>query len=247
MRLRLIGAGARPGAPQTDHDRIFTAPNVLTVVRFLGVPLFVWLVLAREQYGYAVLVLALMASTDWVDGYVARRFDQQSKLGRVLDPMADRIALLTVAVTLVVADIAPWWLLALLVVPDAVLTVVSIIFFRWHPDLPVSAIGKVRMAALLFGTPLLLLAKVVGPEPNALQVTAWVFLGIGMAGHLVAAYNYFWAILAKHRQLHYPADRAPLSGGGSGGGVGGGPVGGSPSGGGPAGSGPAGGPSGGGA
>ncbi len=153
MRLRLIGAGARPGAPQTDHDRIFTIPNILTVVRFLGVPLFVWLVLAQEQYGYAMLVLALMASTDWVDGYVARRFDQQSKLGRVLDPMADRIALLTVAVTLVVADIAPWWLLALLIVPDAVLTAVSVIFFRGTRTCRSASSVKMRMAALLVGTP----------------------------------------------------------------------------------------------
>jgi cardiolipin synthase (CMP-forming) len=210
--MRLIGAGTRPGAPLNDHDRVLTVPNVLTVVRFLGVPLFVWLVLARQEYGFGVLVLALMACTDWVDGYIARRFDQQSKLGRVLDPLADRIALLTVALTLVIADIAPWWLLALLVVPDAFLMAVSIIFFRWHPDLPVSVIGKVRMAALLFGTPLLLLAKVVGPEPNALQATAWVFLCIGVAGHLVAAYNYFRAILGKHRQLHYPAQGQVPSG-----------------------------------
>lgn len=201
--MRLIGAGARPGAPQTDHDRIFTIPNVLTVVRFLGVPLFVWLVLAKHQYGYATLVLALMGSTDWVDGYVARRFDQMSKLGRVLDPLADRIALLTVAVTLVIADIAPWWLLALLIVPDAVLILVAVIFFRGHPDLRVSVVGKIRMAALLVGTPMLVLAKVVGSEPNGVQIAAWVFLGIGVVGHLVAAANYFRAMLAKHRELHH--------------------------------------------
>ena len=120
--MRLIGAGSRSGRPVVDHDRIFTIPNLLTVVRFLGVPLFVWLVLAKEEYGWGVVVLAVMGSTDWVDGYIARRFDQTSKLGRILDPVADRIALITVAITLVIANVAPWWLLAVLVIPDAVLT-----------------------------------------------------------------------------------------------------------------------------
>ncbi|MCY0904637.1 CDP-alcohol phosphatidyltransferase family protein [Arthrobacter sp. H14-L1] len=202
--MRLIGAGTRRGAALTDHEVVFTVPNVLTVLRFLGVPLFMWLVLAREQYGYGVLVLAIMAGTDWVDGYVARRFDQMSRLGRVLDPIADRLALTAVAVTLVIAGIAPWWLLAALVIPDAILLALCIVFFRWHPDLPVSILGKVRMAALLLGTPLLLLAKAVGSEPNALQVVAWIILVIGLAGHLIAAVSYYRAIVEKHRREPRP-------------------------------------------
>ncbi|MBQ1444401.1 MAG: CDP-alcohol phosphatidyltransferase family protein [Renibacterium salmoninarum] len=206
--MRLIGAGSRPGRPIVDHDRIFTIPNVLTVVRFLGVPLFVWLVLAKDEYGWAVLVLAVMGSTDWVDGYIARRFDQASKLGRILDPVADRIALITVAITLVIAGIAPLWLLAVIVLPDAVLTTTSLLFFRWHPDLPVSIIGKLRTAALLLGTPMLLLARAIGAEPNALTYIAWTFLVLGIIGHLIAAYNYFWAIVRKHRELHFPLPEA---------------------------------------
>ncbi len=202
--MRLIGAGTRQGASPTDHEVVFTVPNALTVLRFLGVPLFMWLVLAREQYGYGVLVLAIMAGTDWVDGYVARRFDQMSKLGRVLDPIADRLALTAVALTLVIAGIAPWWLLAALVIPDAILLVLCIAFFRWHPDLPVSILGKVRMAALLLGTPLLLLAKAVGSAPNALQVVAWIFLLIGLVGHLIAAVSYLRAIVKKHRREPRP-------------------------------------------
>ncbi|AJT40498.1 CDP-alcohol phosphatidyltransferase family protein [Psychromicrobium lacuslunae] len=203
--MRLIGAGSRPGEPIVDHDRIVTVPNILTVIRFLGVPLFVWLVLARQEYGWGVLVLAIMGSTDWVDGYIARRFNQTSKLGRILDPVADRIALITVAITLVLAEVAPWWLLAVIIIPDAVLFTVSLIFFRWHPDLPVSIIGKLRTAALLVGTPMLLLAKAIGNEPNTLTVISWVALTLGIVGHLIAAYNYFWAIVRKHHELHRPA------------------------------------------
>src|SRR5215210_3588024 len=103
--MRFIGAGARQGQRQVDRDLILTVPNALTVLRFMGVPLFIWLVLARKEYGFAVLVLAIMASTDWIDGYVARRFNQTSHLGRILDPLADRLALISVAVTLVAAGI----------------------------------------------------------------------------------------------------------------------------------------------
>ena len=103
--MKFIGAGSRPGQPQVHHDAVFTIPNLLTVLRFMGVPLFIWLVLAQKEYGFAVLVLAIMASTDWVDGYIARRFNQTSKLGRVMDPIADRLALIAVAVTLVIAGV----------------------------------------------------------------------------------------------------------------------------------------------
>jgi cardiolipin synthase len=202
--MRFIGAGSRPGRPQVDHDRVFTVPNVLTVLRFMGVPLFIWLVLAQKEYGFAVLVLAVMAGTDWVDGYVARRFDQASKLGRVMDPLADRLALISVAVTLVIAGVVHWLYLAALVVPDAVLLVLTLFYFHGHPDLPVSRIGKIRTGLLLLGTPMLVLSRLDVPLAGVLYVAAWVVLGLGLAGHWIAAYNYFWAILRKGRmQAHH--------------------------------------------
>src|SRR6476620_11916147 len=103
--MRFIGAGSRPGQPHVDRDLVYTVPNALTVLRFMGVPLFIWLVLAQKEYGVAVVVLAGMSGSDWIDGYVARRFDQASKLGRVIDPLADRLALIAVAITLVIAGV----------------------------------------------------------------------------------------------------------------------------------------------
>lgn len=197
--MRFIGAGARPGRPQVDHDRVVTIPNVLTVLRFMGVPLFIWLVLAQREYGIAVAVLVIMASSDWIDGYVARRFDQASKLGRVLDPLADRLALIAVAVTLVIAGVVHWLYLAALLVPDAVLLVMTLSYFHGHPDLPVSTVGKVRTGLLLAGTPLLVLSRLDLPYSGALFVAAWIVLGLGLIGHWIAAYNYFWAILRKGR------------------------------------------------
>jgi cardiolipin synthase (CMP-forming) len=198
--VKFIGAGARPGRPQVDHDRVFTIPNLLTVVRFMGVPLFIWLVLGQKEYGAGVIVLAVMAGTDWIDGYIARRYDQASKLGRVLDPIADRLALLAVAFTLVIAGVVHWLYLAALVVPDAVLLVLSLSFFRGHPDLPVSVVGKVRTGLLLLGTPLLVLSRLDTGLSDQLFTAAWVVLGLGLVGHWIAAYNYFWAILRKGRE-----------------------------------------------
>lgn len=197
--MKFIGAGSRPGRPQVDHDRVFTIPNLLTVARFMGVPLFVWLVLAQKEYGAAVVVLAVMGCTDWIDGYVARRFDQASKLGRVLDPIADRLALIAVAVTLVIAGVVHWLYLAALVIPDAILLVLTLSFFGGHPDLPVSAVGKVRTGLLLLGTPLLVLSRLDTAFSGELLVAAWIVLGLGLIGHWIAAYNYFWAILRKGR------------------------------------------------
>lgn len=71
--MKFIGAGGRKDQPLVHHDAVFTIPNALTVVRFMGVPLFIWLVLGEQEFGYAALVLAVMSSTDWVDGYIARR------------------------------------------------------------------------------------------------------------------------------------------------------------------------------
>jgi cardiolipin synthase len=184
-----------------DHDRVVTIPNLLTVVRFMGVPLFIWLVLAQKEYGAGVIVLAVMAGTDWIDGYIARRFDQASKLGRVLDPIADRLALLAVAFTLVIAGVVHWLYLAALVVPDAVLLVLTLSLFRGHPDLPVSVVGKVRTGLLLLGTPLLVLSRMDTGFSGQLFAAAWVVLGLGLVGHWIAAYNYFRAMLRKGRAL----------------------------------------------
>ncbi len=182
-----------------SRDQVLTVPNVLTVVRFMGVPLFMWLVLGAREYGWAVLVLGVMGCTDWVDGYVARRFDQMSELGRVLDPAADRLALLAVALTLVLAGVVQWWYLMALVVPDIILGTASLFYFRNHPDLPVSRVGKVRTALLLVGTPLLVLSKLPIGGAAAYLVLAWVFLALGLLGHWIAGYNYFWAIVRKGR------------------------------------------------
>ena len=108
---------------------------------------------------------------------------------------------IAVAVTLVIAGVVHWWYLAALVIPDAVLLAMSLFYFHGHPDLPVSLVGKARTGLLLLGTPLLVLSKLDLPSADAFFVAAWIVLGLGLLGHWVAAYNYFWAIRRKGKML----------------------------------------------
>jgi cardiolipin synthase len=199
--MRFIGAGTRRGFEYRERGTFWTVPNLITVARFLLVPVFVWY-LGAGSYGAATIVLAVLGCTDWVDGYIARRFDQMSTVGRWLDPLADRLALIIIAVAFVVEGLAPLWLLLAIVIPDAILLVYSLALFRGSPDLPVTTAGKVRTALLLVGTPLLLLQRAFGPGSGWIGVAAYVFLALGCAGHLVAWWGYMRAATRKHGQLH---------------------------------------------
>ena len=195
--IRLIGAGTRPGREATVLDTFWTVPNLITVLRFLGVPLFVWL-MVREEYGPAFLTLLVVGSTDWVDGYLARRLNQVSTVGQWLDPVADRLALIVVAVTFVVQGIAPSWLVLAIVIPDAILLLNALLLFHGSPHLPVSTIGKIRTALLLLGAPLLLLQRVPGFGYGWLFTMGTAVLLLGCAGHLIAAAGYLRAAWHKH-------------------------------------------------
>nr|WP_035772039.1 CDP-alcohol phosphatidyltransferase family protein [Arthrobacter sp. Br18] len=199
--MRLIGAGARPGVQHPVLATAWTLPNIITVIRFLGVPLFVWF-MVEQQYGPAVVTLVALGSTDWIDGYLARRLNQISTVGKWLDPVADRTALIVVAATFVVNGIAPEWLVWIIVVPDALLILNMLVLFRRPNHLPVSNVGKVRTALLLVGLPLLLLHRVPGYENPGLLLAAHVLLVLGCIGHLLAFYGYF---TEAHRQYRRQA------------------------------------------
>ena len=90
-------------------SRVWTVPNIISVVRLAGVPLFLWLVLGPEADAIALVVLMVAGFTDFLDGWLARRLDQYSTLGEILDPVADRLYILAVVVGLYLRDIIPWW------------------------------------------------------------------------------------------------------------------------------------------
>jgi cardiolipin synthase len=160
-------------------DRVLTVPNALSVLRLLGVPLFLWLLLGPHADGWAIVVLAVSGFTDWADGKLARALGQASKLGALLDPAADRLYIIATLIAFVLRDVVPLWVVAVLVGRELVLGVTLLVLRRagW-PPLQVHYLGKAATFLLLYAFPLLLLADVAGPvsavaRPIAYALTVW--------------------------------------------------------------------------
>lgn len=169
--------------------RIWTIPNVLSFFRLLLIPLFAVLLVTGE-YAWAVLVVAVSSLTDFVDGYVARHFNQITRLGQLLDPAADRLFILTTLLGLGWIGVLPWWFVAAIIARDLLLVVLGVVLanHRFGP-LPVHHLGKMGTFAILFAMPVILLATAI-PE------TAWIALPIGWAAGIWGVFLYWWAGVA---------------------------------------------------
>jgi cardiolipin synthase len=185
------GADAAPGAPS---DRVLTLPNALSALRLVLVPVFFWLVLTHRD-GWALGVLFVAGWSDYFDGVLARRWNQVSRLGQLLDPAADRLYILATLVGLAWRDVVPWWLVALVVGRDVLLSATIPVLARYgYGPLPVHFLGKAATFNLLYAFPLLLLAQIGGPVADAARVAGWAFAwwGTGL---------YWWAGWLYVRQV----------------------------------------------
>jgi cardiolipin synthase len=184
---------AAPGAGASD--RILTIPNALSVLRLAGVPLFLWLLLVPHADWWAFAVLALSGISDWADGVLARKLNQTSALGALLDPAADRLYILATLVGLVLRHIIPLWLAVVIVARDLVLgAVLPLLRRRGYAPPEVHYLGKAATFCLLYAFPLLLLGAHEGWLADVARPTAWAFTiwGTGL---------YLWAGLAYLRQV----------------------------------------------
>jgi cardiolipin synthase (CMP-forming) len=179
-------------------NRVLTVPNVLSFLRLVGIPIFVFLLLTGRD-GLALLVLIVSAFTDWLDGKLARRWHQTTKLGQLLDPVADRLYILAAVVCFVWRDIIPWWFALIVVGRDAALVLLLPFLRRMGlVALPVHFLGKAATLNLLYALPLLLL----GENDNTIGMLAKVF---GWAFAIWGAGLYWWAGLiyvVQTYQLH---------------------------------------------
>ena len=175
------------GVPADQQGRILTVPNAISVARLAGVPVFLWLVLGPHADGWAVALLIVAGLSDWLDGVIARAWNQQSRLGQVLDPTADRLYIAATLIGLAIRAIIPWWLVGLLVARELVLGV-ALLVLRWHGygPLQVSLVGKTATLCLLYAFPLLFL----GDHPGTLATVARV---IGWALAIWGTALYWWA------------------------------------------------------
>jgi len=184
--------------PPAVSGRVLTLPNMLSLVRLAGVPLFLWLVLVPKQDGWALAVLMVSGVTDYLDGKLARRWNQITRLGQLLDPLADRLYILAVLVGLTLREIVPLWLTVLLIARDLLLIACYPPLRRHgYGVLPVNYLGKAATFNLLYAFPLLLLGEGTGSVATLAEIFGWAFAiwGTGL---------YWWAGLlyvVQARQL----------------------------------------------
>ncbi len=164
------------------EERILTIPNALSFVRLLLVPVFLWLVMGPKWDELALVVLMVSGITDYLDGKLARSLNQTSKIGAILDPVADRFFILAVVIGLGYRDIIPWWLAVILPLRDVFLfSLVPFLRTRGYSSLPVHFLGKAATASLLYAFPLLLLGDATGTVADLANVFGWAFTIWGVA------------------------------------------------------------------
>jgi cardiolipin synthase len=173
------------GNAHVRSDRVLTVPNLLSILRLAGVPLFLWLLLGPREDVWAIVVLALAAISDWLDGKLARWLNQASRLGALLDPAADRLYILATAFAFVVRDILPWWFFGLILLRDLLVTLCLPLLRRAGYDAPdVIYLGKAGTFCLLYALPILLLAQ-VGPGTALIAgPIGYGFAGWGLLMHV---------------------------------------------------------------
>ena len=184
-------------------------PNVITVVRLLCIPLFWWLLLGQDDRESAAWLLGALGATDWVDGYIARHFNQVSELGKVLDPLADRVLFITCITAIIIDGGVPRWLCIVVIVREVVVggaMVIATAFGMKRFD--VTWLGKAGTFALMFAIPLLLMGSSGIAWHGLATFAGWCFAIPGLAFSFYSAFTYIPKIRAglaegrRERAMH---------------------------------------------
>jgi cardiolipin synthase len=174
-------------------SRVLTLPNLLSFFRLALVPVFLYFIIS-ERDALALLVLIVSSVTDFLDGFLARRLNQISRLGQLLDPAADRLYIFAALIGLAWRDVIPWWLVAIILARDVTLAVLGITLANHgFGPLPVHYLGKVATFCLFLALPLLMLGE-------AFPDVAPISLPVGWAFALWGAFLYWWAGLVYVRE-----------------------------------------------
>ena len=195
-----VGAGAEagegvslqiPSAGADGEDRILTVPNLVTLVRLAGIGVFVWLLFGEHRQTPAAILLAVLGATDWVDGFVARRFHQVSNLGKVLDPVADRMLVATAVISVLVQGAAPIWFGVATIAREVLVSLAVLLLASLGAErIDVLFVGKAGTFGLMFAYPTFLLSYGTAGWQGPIRVIAWVTgaIGLGLAWLAAAAY-----------------------------------------------------------
>ena len=167
-----------------------SVPNLLSLLRLLLVPVFLWLLLA-DHLIWALIVLAAAGASDWLDGVIARKFNQITELGKVLDPAADRLYIFATLIGLTINGNIPLWLAVVIITRDVMLLLVyPLLATHGYGPLPVHYLGKAGTFALLYALPLLLMADIWPQADFLILPLAWAFAYWGIAMYWIAGFIY---------------------------------------------------------
>ncbi|GAA2191627.1 CDP-alcohol phosphatidyltransferase family protein [Micromonospora lupini] len=181
----------RDTGDQTPGDQVLTLPNLISFGRLLGVPLFLYLFLVARADVAAVVVLAIGGTTDWVDGWIARRLRQVSRLGELLDPLADRLYILATLLAFTAREVVPWQFTAALLAREALLLGSLAVLRRYgYGPPPVHYVGKTATFLLLAAFPVLLLATEWSDAATATAAIGWGLAWWGLVLYWVAGAMY---------------------------------------------------------
>ena len=184
-------ASADSTTAKDEPLNIWTIPNLLSFARLLGVPVFFWLIVGPHKDGWALGLLIASSFTDWLDGFLARLLKQFSRLGELLDPLADRLYVVAALVALFIRGEVPLAVVALLVSRDVYLAVVlSVLKRRGVTGIPVNFVGKAATMNLLYGLPLLLLGTFGSSIGGFAHNLGWGFMWWGIAMYWYAGFIY---------------------------------------------------------
>lgn len=174
------------GTSAVVSDRIVTIPNALSTVRLLLVPVFLALVLTGQDLA-ALVVIIVSSATDYLDGIIARRFGQITKLGQLLDPAVDRLFIFAAVIALAVREVVPWWVVIVIVGRDVLLAVLGVVLAQHdYGPLPVHHLGKLATFALFYALPILVLGQAFPQVAAVSDPIGWAFI-------LWGGFLYWWA------------------------------------------------------
>jgi cardiolipin synthase (CMP-forming) len=178
-------------------SRIATVPNLLSLIRIVLIPVFVLLILHHGTEAAGLLLLGAVVSTDWIDGYIARRTGQVSNLGKILDPVADRMAIAAGLIALMVRDAFPLWAGLLVLVRDGLVILAgAVLLLRFRIRMDVRWIGKVATFALMVGIPLVAWGRFGLWLHGLAQPVGWIIFAGGIATYYLAGVLYAFDLAA---------------------------------------------------
>jgi len=193
------------GTPDNPSDAILTLPNVVTLARLLLIPLFLWLALGPENIAAAWVVGFVLGSTDWIDGRLARRYNQVSKLGIALDPFFDRLAVAAAAAVIIMLDLAPIWTVVVVLARDGLLlAMIPFLSAKGVPRPAVTWSGKAGSFGVMWAFGVWLGAAIADPPLEWVQVLGWLCFIPGILFSYYAAYEYARMALASLRGEQTP-------------------------------------------